>query len=76
MPDGDHKEKERAKVLSTHFRLLVVSDRFQHLSYLERVGIVYDVLLKELGTNCLSPPHSQLGRCAPLKMKMVFFLIT
>ena len=34
--EGPHKERERAKVLSSHFRISAVSDRFQHHTYTER----------------------------------------
>eukprot|EP01038_Epipyxis_sp_PR26KG_P013030 gene13030-17462_t len=38
------------KILSTHFKILIVSEKFQGLSYVERLKLVYEELLIKIGT--------------------------
>ena len=60
-------------ILSTHFRLIVVSQVFYGMSYVDRVALVYSELLQALGTvpkpgNVGDPPGS--GFCPPTNMKL------
>lgn len=48
------------RIASTHFKILVVSEKFHHMNYLERISLVYQELLRSsmgcnvLPTNCVS----------------------
>mmetsp|Transcript_26397 Transcript_26397/g.44579 ORF Transcript_26397/g.44579 Transcript_26397/m.44579 type:complete len:1231 (+) Transcript_26397:142-3834(+) len=60
-------------ILSTHFRLIVVSEAFYRLNYIDRVGLVYSELIQALGTapkpgNVGNPPGS--GFCPPTNIKL------
>ena len=41
------------RIQSTHFRVLVVSERFERMSYIERVALVHQELVKAIGVNCI-----------------------
>jgi acid stress-induced BolA-like protein IbaG/YrbA len=43
------------KLLSTHFHITVVSELFQRMSNTQRVAVVYDELLKQLGESVIAP---------------------
>jgi stress-induced morphogen len=63
-------------ILSTHFRLIVVSEVFYRLNYVDRVAIVYSELVQALGAapkpgNVGNPPGS--GFCPPSNMKLGSF---
>lgn len=70
-----------AKITATHFRLIVASERFDRLSNMERVALVYESLLSALGRNV--DPYLQnvdggrakrkLGICPPSKFKLGSF---
>ena len=49
------------RLLSTHFRITVVSDRFHRLNSVERIALVYDEILKKVGESAVLPlpPPSQ-----------------
>ena len=36
-----------------------------------RVGLVYEILLNSMGVSCEPPSYAELGRCSPIRMKMV-----
>lgn len=48
------------KITSTHFRILVVSERFHHMSIVERHRLVYEELIKAIGVN-ITPLNDPLG---------------
>lgn len=48
------------KIMSTHFRILVVSDRFHHLNIVQRHRLVYEELIKAIGVN-IAPMDDPLG---------------
>ena len=60
-------------ILSTHFRMIVVSEVFYRLNYIDRVALVYSELLQALGTapkpgDVGNPPGS--GFCPPSNLKL------
>lgn len=73
------------KLLSSHFKLTVVSARFYRLSNIERIVLVYEELLKSMcetllpmnldqfKNNSLKDKQVNLARCPPLKMKLASY---
>ena len=43
------------KLLNSHFRITIVSDRFYRLNSVERIALVYDEILKKVGEPVLLP---------------------
>jgi stress-induced morphogen len=48
------------KIKSTHFRILVVSEKFHHLDMVQRHRLVYEALVKAIGVNVI-PIEDPLG---------------
>ena len=46
------------KLLNSHFRITIVSDRFYRLNSVERIALVYDEILKKVGEPVLLPAPS------------------
>ncbi len=59
------------KILTTHLRVMVVSERFHRVGPVDRIGLVYEELLAHLGVN-LQPAYerSGLGRSPPTRLKI------
>jgi acid stress-induced BolA-like protein IbaG/YrbA len=65
-------------ILSSHFRVVVVSEVFYRMSYRDRVTLVYQELLRGMGSQPKPNTHVQeltpgSGHCAPNRMKMASF---
>ena len=46
------------KLLNSHFRITIVSDRFYRMNSVERIALVYDEILKKVGEPVLLSPSS------------------
>lgn len=58
-------------ILSTHFRVLVVSEKFYGKNCIERICLVYDELVKSIGVTPIPAGQpSGLGRAPPTRMKI------
>ena len=45
------------KILSTHFRIQVVSDKFDHINTIQRHFLIYQELVKAIGVNIIPEQH-------------------
>ena len=61
---------EISKIKSTHFKLLVVSSKFYRLSNFERLSMIWEALIEDIGETIDTSPQAGLGKCAPTRIKM------
>lgn len=66
--DIEDESKYHSRGIETHFKMVIVSDRFQNLSRLEKQRLVYSSLGEVMGKihaltlTCLSPEEAEGGK--------------
>eukprot|EP01041_Mallomonas_annulata_P006103 gene6103-12356_t len=71
-PSSNPRLIDPSKILSTHFRILVVSEAFDRLSHTDRLILIYNALLDDLGTNILQTTSTSSSSLLQFHPKMNF----